>query len=103
MTLTTDVDIIYNMRMMIIIIFITLFTISCESLIDYVKEYTNNYTNYDYTESYVPTNFFYNKKNTIEGGIIMESIDWSTIITAIANAIITIVGVLFGTKKILKK
>lgn len=90
-------------KIIIIIIFITLFTISCESLIDYVKEYTNNYTNYDYIESYVPTNFFYNKNNNYKGDINMEAIDWSTIITAIANAIVTIVGVLFGTKKILKK
>ena len=85
------------------IIFILIFIISCESLVDYIKEYTNNYTNYDYIESYVPKNFFYNKNNNTKGDIIMESIDWSTIITAIANAIVTIVGVLFGTKKILKK
>lgn len=87
----------------IIMIFIIFNIISCESLIDYVKEYTNNYSNYDYIESYVPTNFFYNKNNINKGDIIMESIDWGQIITAIANAIITIVGVLFGTKKILKK
>lgn len=87
----------------IIIMFIILNTISCESLIDYVKEYNNNYSNYDYIESLVPTNFLYNKNNNYKGDITMEAIDWSTIITAIANAVITIVGVLFGTKKMLKK
>nr|DAJ65710.1 MAG TPA: hypothetical protein [Microviridae sp.] len=83
--------------------FIILCTISCESLVEYVKEYSNNYSNYDYIESFIPTNFFYNKNNNYKGDINMEAIDWSTIITAIANAIVTIVGVLFGTKKILKK
>lgn len=87
----------------IIIMFIILCTISCESLVEYVKEYSNNYSNYDYIESFIPTNFFYNKNNNYKGDINMEAIDWSTIITAIANAIVTIVGVLFGTKKILKK
>lgn len=87
-----------------IIIILIIFNItSCESLVEYVKEYTNNYTKYDYIESYVPTNFFYNKNTNHKGVNNMESIDWSTIITAIANAIVTIVGVLFGTKKILKK
>lgn len=87
-----------------IIIILIIFNItSCESLVEYVKEYSNNYSYNDYIESFIPTNFFYNKYNNQKGGIDMESIDWSTIITAIANAIVTIVGVLFGTKKILKK
>ena len=87
----------------IIVIFIIFNMISCESLIEYVKDYTQNYNDNDYIESFIPTNFFYNKYNNNKGGITMEAIDWSTIITAIANAIVTIVGVLFGTKKILKK